>query len=259
MLIDTHCHLTYEGLRENVPLVLQEAAAAGVTRFITIGTDVEDHGRVLAVLRTYRPVFAALGIHPHNAAKTEEGYEAFLENRIRNEPKVVAVGEMGLDYHYNFAPKLLQKGVFVNQLEMARRLGKPAVLHVREAHADALRVMEDFPDVRFVVHCFTGTPDEAEAWVKLGAYLGFTGIVTYKNAAEVAEACKRVPLDRLLLETDAPYLSPEPVRTTRPNVPAHVKHVATYVAALRGLSVEDLAKQTTENAVRLFGDGLLVA
>ncbi len=202
-------------------------------------------------------VFAALGIHPHHAAEIEQGYQAFLEHRLRTEEKVVAMGECGLDYFHDVSPKLLQRGVFVDQLEIVRRIGLPVILHVREAHADALAIIADFPEVRFVVHCFTGTLSECEAWLSLGAYIGITGIVTYKNAADVQAAAKSVPADRLLIETDAPYLSPEPVRKQKINEPAHVAHVAAFVAGLRGIGPEELAKQTTANAAALFGEKIL--
>lgn len=257
MLVDTHCHLTYEGLVEDTGAVLARAAAAGVTRVVTIGTDLPDHAKVLGLVRRFPQAYAALGIHPHHAAEVEEGYERFLENRVRGEPKVLAVGECGLDYHYNFAPRLLQRGVFLNQLEMARRIGKPVVLHVREAHADAQAIMQDFTDLHFVVHCFTGTPDECRQWLTMGAYIGITGIVTYKNAVDVQASAKLVPAERLLVETDAPYLSPEPVRKVKINEPANVAHTAAFIAELRGVSAEELARQTTENAGRFYGAALL--
>ena len=257
MLIDTHCHLTYEGLFENQHEVLARAAAAGVGRLITVGTDVPDHAKVLSLLRSHPQVFGALGIHPHHASEVEDGYERFLENRIRSEKKILALGECGLEYHYQFAPKLLQRGVFLNQLEMARRIDIPVILHVREAHPDALSVMQDFPELKFVVHCFTGTPAECKSWLKLGAYIGITGIVTYKNAKDVQDAAKLVPPDRLLVETDAPYLSPEPVRKIKTNEPAHVAHTARFLADLRGASFDELRVQTTANAARLFGEKLL--
>jgi len=257
MLVDTHCHLTYPGLFEETQAVIARATAVGVTRIVTIGTQVGDHFKTLSVARKHAEVFAALGIHPHHAGETEEGYEAFIENNIRGNSKVVALGECGLDYHYDYAPKLLQKGVFINQLEIARRLGVPVILHVREAHADALQIMRDFPELKFVVHCFTGTTDECEAWLAMGAYVGITGIVTYKNAGNVRDSAKLVQADRLLVETDAPYLSPEPVRKVKVNEPAHVAHTARFLAELRGATFEELAHQTTENAGRFYGEGLL--
>jgi TatD DNase family protein len=257
MLVDTHCHLTYPGLFEQPAAVLARAAAAGVGRVVTIGTHPADHPKALALARDHAPVFAALGIHPHHAAETDDGYRPLLETALRTHPKVLALGECGLDYHYDFAPRPRQHAVFVTQLDMARRLALPVVLHVREAHDDALAILKDFPDLRLVVHCFTGTPAECDRWLARGAYVGITGIVTYKNAADVRHAATRVPADRLLVETDAPYLSPEPVRKVKTNEPAHVAHTARFVAALRGLPPDDLARQTTDNAARFYGPNLV--
>ncbi len=224
---------------------------------ITVATNTADHVHALSLAQNHPAIYVALGIHPQHAAETEEGYESFLEHRLRHEPKVVALGECGLDYHYENSPKLLQRGIFLNQLEIARRLNIPVILHVRDAHADALAIMADFPDLRFVVHCFTGTPAECDAWLALGAYIGITGIVTYKNAADVRSAATRVPADKLLVETDAPYLSPEPVRKIKINEPAHVAHTAAFIAQLRNVPPEDLARQTTANGAKFFGDKLL--
>ena len=259
MLIDTHCHLTYTGLSENEEAVLFRAAAAGVTRAITIGTHLEDHPKALATARRQAGVFVALGVHPHHAAETPPGFEKEMERVLASEPKAVGVGECGLDYHYDFSPRPVQRAAFLVQLEVARRLKLPVVLHVREAHADALAILQDFSDLPLVVHCFTGNPAECRAWLDRGAYLGITGIVTYKNAHDVRQAATMVPADRLLLETDAPYLSPEPVRKNKTNEPANVFHIARFIAPLRGLSLEQLAQQTTTNAARLFGQKLVTS
>jgi TatD DNase family protein len=258
MLIDSHCHLSYPGLIENVPAVLHRAQAAGVQKVITIGTDIPDHDKAVVIARAHENVFCALGIHPHHAADVDEGYAPLLETRLKNEPKVVALGECGLDYHYDHSPRALQKTVFLKQLDIAKRLHLPVVLHIREAHADALAILNDFPTLKVVVHCFTGTPAECDAWLAIGAYIGITGIATYKNAADVQASAKLIPLDRLLVETDAPYLSPEPMRKMKPNEPANVAHTARYLATLRNATFEALAKQTTENVARLFGEKLLL-
>jgi TatD DNase family protein len=257
MLIDTHCHLTYPGLYEQLPAVLERATAAGVERIITIGTHAADRQKALSVAGAHRNVFAALGIHPHHAGETEPDYGALLENSVVRGEKVLALGECGLDYHYDFVPRPRQQEVFTNQLEIARRLSIPVILHVREAHADALGIVRAFPELRFVVHCFTGTPDECGRWLDVGAYIGFTGIVTYKNAGEVRASVRLVPADRYFVETDAPYLSPEPVRKNKTNEPANVVHTARFLAELRGVPLEELGKQTTENATRFFGEKLL--
>ncbi len=256
MLIDSHCHLSYPGLIENVAAVLHRARAAGVDKVITIGTDIPDHDKAIVIARAHDNVFCALGIHPHHAADADENYAAFLETRLRHEAKVVAVGECGLDYHYDNSPRDRQREVFLKQLDIASRLGLPVVLHIREAHADGLAILKDFPKLNVVVHCFTGTPAECESWLALGAYIGITGIVTYKNAADVQASAKLVPADRLLVETDAPYLSPEPMRKMKTNEPANVAHTARYLATLRGVAFDELARQTTENVGRLFGEKL---
>ncbi len=257
MLIDTHCHLTYQGLAEAQDAVVGRAVAAGVQRMISIGTSLEDHPGVIAAAKKYPQVFAALGIHPHHAAEAPANFERFLEHLLKSDPKVLAVGECGLDYHGHSAPKLIQRDVFLDQLQLARSLKLPAILHVREAHDDALEIMKEFGDLKFVVHCFTGTPNECRRWIELGAYIGITGIVTYKNAADVREDAKMIPADRLLVETDAPYLSPEPVRKVKINEPAHVAHVARFVAQLRGISYDELCSLTTTNAGQLFGEQLI--
>jgi TatD DNase family protein len=259
MWIDSHCHLTFPGLAEQTQPVLARAHAADVGRVITIGTNPADHPAALALAQTFGEVFLALGVHPHHAEEVGAAEMATLALQLTASTKIVGVGECGLDYHYDFAPKPRQREIWIAQLEFARRLNLPVILHIREAHVDALAVMKDYQDLRRVVHCFTGKPAECAAWIATGAYIGITGIVTYKNAGEVREDAKMVPEDRLLLETDSPYLSPEPVRKTKINEPAHVAHVGKFVAALRGVSPESLAQQTCRNAAALFGTQLLEA
>lgn len=257
MLIDTHCHLTYEGLEERQVDVVQRAASAGVNRMICIGTHPADHPRVLETVAAFGQVFAALGIHPHHAGDVAENFIDELQWAIASSPKVLAVGECGLDYHGNSASPEVQKTVFLRQIELAEQLQLPMILHVRDAHADALAIMKHHPRVRFVVHCFTGTPEECARWMELSSYIGFTGVITYKNAPDVRSACKLVAEDRLLIETDSPYLTPQAVRKIKPNEPAFVAYVAQRVAAERGWTIEQTGEITCANAVRLFGDTLL--
>ncbi len=257
MLIDTHCHLTYEGLEERQADVVQRAASAGVHRMISIGTHPADHPRVLETAAAFGQVFAALGIHPHHAGEVAETFTEELQWAIGSSAKVLAVGECGLDYHGNSAAPETQKTAFLRQIELAEQLRLPMILHVREAHDDALAIMKQHPAVRFVVHCFTGTPEECGRWVELGAYIGFTGVITYKNAPDVRAACKLVAEDRLLIETDSPYLTPQAVRKIKPNEPAFVAHVAQALAAERGWTQRQTADITSANAARLFGGALL--
>jgi len=256
MLIDTHCHLTYPGLVEQKDAVIARAAAAGVTRMITIGTDQADHLKVLAEVQRSPAVLGALGIHPHHAHEVDSHFVAALRKQFANQAKLVAVGECGLDYHHAQAPHVVQKRIFEWQLELAAELHLPLILHVRDAHEDALAIVARHRPEAFVVHCFTGNVMEVEAWLTLGAYIGFTGIVTYKNASHVADACRRVPDDRLLVETDAPYLSPVPKRNVKINEPSFVRHTAEYIATIRGTTLDAIAQSTTANTVRLFGESL---
>jgi len=257
MLIDTHCHLTYPGLMEQQAAVVQRAQEADVKKIITIGTHPGDHAGALEAGSRFAAVFVALGIHPHHTHEVGEDFSDLLHKQLRSSEKIVAVGECGLDYHGNSAPEVLQKKVFIAQLELAKSLNLPVILHVRDAHQDTLDIIKKFPELRFVVHCFSGSPQECRQWIDLGAYIGFTGILTYKNAPGVREACKLVPENRLLVETDAPYLSPQSVRKIKINEPAFVTHVAAQIAAERGCNVAYVVSITSQNAGELFGVKLL--
>jgi TatD DNase family protein len=256
MLIDTHCHLTDPALLPDQAAVVHRAIAAGVQRMITIGTGPEDHLRVLQAFRQYPQVYGAIAVHPHLAGEITPGFIGNMRPFFGQEPRLLAVGECGLDYHGRSADAAVQRPVFIQQLELARQLKLPVILHVRDAHADALSIMADYTDVPHVVHCFTGTSEEACRWLAQGAYVGITGIVTYKNAEEVRAVARLIPDDRLLVETDCPYLSPEPVRKIKINEPAFVVHVATCLAAQRGTTPAHIEAITTANAGRLFGPQL---
>ncbi|MGC9259631.1 MAG: TatD family hydrolase [Phycisphaerae bacterium] len=253
MLIDTHCHLTYEGLVERQADIVQRAAAVGVDRMITVGTHPADHPRVLETVAAFAGVSAALGIHPHHAEEVSKTFLEELRWAIRSAPRVLAIGECGLDYHGNSASPEAQKSVFIAQINLAAQLRLPLILHVRDAHSEALAIMRDYPGLPFVVHCFTGTPEQCVQWLELGAYIGFTGVITYKNASAVRASCQLVPRERLVIETDAPYLTPQAVRKIKLNEPAFVIHVAQRVGAERGWTLEQTSQITTANAIRLFG------
>lgn len=258
MLIDTHCHLTYPGLIESADQIVADSLASGVTRIITIGTHPEDHHAAIALADRYPEVFLALGIHPHHAAEVPPDYLPPMKHLLATHPKVLAVGECGLDYCRNSVPHDLQKKNFEEHIALAHELKLPMILHIRDAHADGLAIMKNHTDLHCVVHCFTGTPAECRAWLDLSpnVYIGITGVVTYKNAPDVRQDAQLIPPARLLVETDAPYLSPEPVRKIKINRPSHTVHTAKFVAALRGVSYETLRDQTTANAERLFGHKL---
>jgi len=253
-MIDTHCHLTDPRLAQQIDGVLKRAAAAGVRKMITIGTDLDDAMRCIELCRSESNVRCAIGVHPNHAGEVPIEDLPRLR-QLESDASVVALGEMGLDYFHKFAPRERQRSVFEFQLELAAEVDRPIVIHAREAIADTLAMMRGFPAGRAVFHCFTGTADEARRILDAGFLLGFTGAVTYKKSHEIRTAAGMAPADRILVETDSPYLSPEPVRSQKINEPALVMHVAAVVATARGITVEELDRITTENAGRLFGWG----
>jgi len=250
-MLDSHCHLTYPQLASQIDAVLARAAEAGVVRMVTIGTSLDDAQRALALCQRHPHIRCAAGIHPHHAAEASEGWVQALR-RIHEDPCVLAVGEMGLDYHYDFAPRDRQRQVFMQQLELARELGKPVIIHCREATDECLAVLADFPDIPAVFHCFTGSLDEARRVLDRGYLIGLTGVVTFKRSEELREVAAFVPAERLLVETDAPYLSPEPMRRQKVNEPALVVHTARALAVVRKQALEDIDRLTTDNALRFF-------
>ncbi|MGH9263685.1 MAG: TatD family hydrolase [Acidimicrobiales bacterium] len=246
MWADSHCHLQYEGITEDA---LAAAAAAGVGRVICVGTDAEQSDKAIQVARAHPgTVWATVGVHPHDASRGMDGIAGLLQA-----PEVVGVGECGLDYHYDYSPRQVQREVFAAQIALAHAHGLALVIHTREAWDDTFAILkaEGIPE-RTVFHCFTGGPTEARLALDLGASLSFSGIVTFKTAGELREAAALAPIDRILVETDAPYLTPVPHRGT-PNQPAHVALVGAAVAAAKGLPVEDVEAATWANTAALFG------
>ncbi len=243
---DSHCHLQYEGVPADA---VERAEAAGVLRVVCIGTDASESAKAIELARAHAGrVWATVGLHPHDAGQGVDGIVALLDA-----PEVKAVGECGLDYHYDHSPRDVQREVFAAQVALAREKGMALVIHTREAWDDTFAILaaEGVPE-RTVFHCFTGGPDEARRALDTGAWLSFSGIVTFKGADEVRQAAALAPLDRLLVETDAPYLSPQPVRKHR-NQPAFVTHTARFVAERHGIDYRTLDAAVEDNAARLFG------
>jgi len=252
-LFDTHAHLHFPDLVEDLDGVLARARAAGVTGMVTIGTDRETNPAAVALAERLDAVHATVGIHPHDAAEaTESDFEA-MERLARGSAKVVALGEMGLDFFRNLSPPEVQAVVFRRQLDMARRLGRPVVIHCRDAHREALAILaeERVAEVGGVMHCFSADVEVAKHCLDLGLFISLAGPVTYKNARALPEVVRFVPDDRLVLETDCPFLPPHPHRGER-NEPAWVAITAAHVAALRGVTLETLGPMVTDNAHRLF-------
>ena len=256
--IDVHTHLNF--LKVAPDEALASARAAGVSRFITIGTEPADHPVVLALARRYFPeVSCTLGVHPHEAKKFDGTVADFIE-RNAADPEVAAIGEIGLDYHFeghheghhDGSPREVQKEAFRAQLAIADRLGLPVEIHTRDAEPDTLEILTEFKGrIRGVLHCFTGSRWLAERALDLGLDLSISGVVTFKNADDLRSTVQFVPLDRLHVETDAPYLAPVPMRG-QPNQPAFLPHTARFVAQLKGVSEAELKAQLTSNARRTF-------
>jgi len=251
-MVDTHCHLTDPRLGSQLDDVLARARAAGVTRFITIGTSLADDDAAIRLCRSRKDVRCAIGVHPNYSQEVEVSELPRLRE-LQADPSVVALGEMGLDYFHHYSPRAKQFQIFEPQLQLAVELNRPVVIHCREATDDCLAVMRTYPSVRAVFHCFTGSPDEARKILDAGYLLGFTGAVTFKKNDALREAVALTPADRMLVETDAPYLTPEPHRSQKTNEPAMVVHVAATVARAKGMTAEELDRVTTANAARFFG------
>ncbi|MEX0953722.1 MAG: TatD family hydrolase [Rhizobiaceae bacterium] len=253
MLIDTHCHLDFPDFEAERDMIVERAGDAGVGMMVTISTRVRQFDRIKAIAETYQNVFCSVGTHPHNAGE-EEGIEVSELIRLAEHPKVVAIGEAGLDYFYDKAPRQAQVAGFRTHVAAARETGLPLVIHARDADDDVAEILRDetgkgaFP---FILHCFSSGRALAETGIELGGYVSFSGILTFKKSEELRALARDLPRERLLVETDAPYLAPMPHRGKR-NEPAFVAHTAAVLAETIGASEAELAEITTENAFRIF-------
>ena len=251
MLADSHAHIDDERFDADRDEVVARALAAGVSLIVNIGADMASSARSVALAEKYPGIYAAVGMHPHDSQDMKENDYRQLE-QWANHPKVVAIGEIGLDYHYDLSPRSVQKEVFLRQLDLARKTGKPFIIHEREAHADMLDIIRNAArGLNGVFHCFSGSVETAREYLKMGFYISVAGPVTFPKSVKTKEVAKAVPLDRLLVETDSPYLTPQPFRGKR-NEPAHVRLVAEEIANLRDISLAELAETTTANVRRLF-------
>lgn len=250
MYFDSHAHLTEDCFSQDFDTVVDNMKAASVTGMMEIGFDLPSSEKAVQLAERFDWVHAAVGSHPDDAEQVDEARIAVYRGLCRN-PRVKAIGEIGLDYHYEEPGREVQKRAFRMQLALAQELSMPVVIHEREAHEDGLRILEEFPTLRGVFHCFSGSYEMAKELIKRGWYIGFTGVVTFKNARKAVEVAQNIPLDRVLIETDCPYMAPEPFRGRRCD-PSLVPYVAKKIADLRGLSPESVAAATAENAKRCF-------
>lgn len=253
LVVDSHCHLDFEGVRENLPAILDRAEAAGVGLMVSISSRVATFPNLLRIAEENSNVFCTVGTHPHNAHEELDVTAAQLVELARH-PKVVGIGEVGLDYHYDFSPREAQEANFFVHIQAARQAGLPLVIHSREAEADTIAILEEeMARGPFVplLHCFTSKRELAEAAVAMGGYVSFSGILTYKTAEELRATAAALPIDRLIVETDTPYLAPVPYRG-RQNEPAFVIKTLETLAKAKGVSTGEMARITNDNFFRLF-------
>jgi TatD DNase family protein len=249
-LIDSHAHVHFPQFDDDREAVVDRARKAGLVAIVEIGTNLESSRAAVALAEQHDFIYATVGVHPHDAKTVDQA--ALDELRaLAHHPKVVAIGEIGLDYYRDLSPRPVQRQAFAHQLALASELDLPVVIHSRDAHDDVLATLRDWDGVG-VMHTYAAGPERLDDVMAMGFFIGLSGPVTFSTAGRLREVAKRVPLDRLLVETDCPYLTPEPHRGRR-NEPAYVRHVAEAIGCLRGVSLEKVAQATTENAARLFG------
>lgn len=248
-LIDTHCHLDLFDISE-VPAILERAREAGVGQVISVATSADSSNKAIAFSQTYREVFASVGVHPHDAATVDADTIRLLKDLARAQ-KVVAIGETGLDYYRMQTPKQKQIEAFKRQIELASELDLPLIIHCRDAYEDMAEILTQTRPAKTVLHCFSGGPTETDVFLKLGCRISIAGTVTFKNALALREAVARVPIEKILVETDSPYLAPQPHRGQR-NEPAFVRLTAAKIAEIKSLPHEKVSKETALNADNVF-------
>lgn len=253
MLFDTHCHLCDTVYDADRPAVLERARAAGIGRMLCPATDRQSSEACVELARHYDGIYAAVGIHPQEAGRVQPGDIEAIRRMAEQEPFVVAIGEVGLDYHYDTPARDTQKEIFIEMIGLARDLDLPIDIHDREAHGDTMEILRRYgKGLRGVFHCYSGSLEMTTELIRMGFYFGFTGTVVFPNSKRAKQVASRIPMERLLIETDSPYLTPPPYRGRR-NEPAYVRYVAEEIARLRGLDVEYVTSQTTANGLQVFG------
>ena len=251
MIWDTHAHLDDPRFQEDFAEVCERANRSGITRILNVGFDLASSKRSVQLAEDYEFIYAAIGVHPHDAAETSlETWDRLKQ--LAKMPKVIAWGEIGLDYYRDLSPRDKQKEVFIQQIKCANQVGLPIIIHNREAHEDVMRIIQEHPPQHGgVFHCYSGSWEMAKVLLNQGFYLSFAGPLTYKNARHTVEVAKNIPLDRFIVETDSPYLTPEPHRGKR-NEPAYVRNVVARMAELKEMPLEQIAALAMDNAQRLF-------
>lgn len=251
MLFDTHAHLDDRAFDEDREALLTSLPDRGIGLLVNPGCSLASSRAADALSKRYDYLYCAVGSHPDAADEVNEAVLEEYRRLVRENPKVVAIGEIGLDYHYEDIPRDIQQKAFRAQMALAQELNLPVIVHEREAHEDGMRIVEAFPEVKGVFHCYSGSAEMAKWLVSRGWYVGFTGVLTFKNARKAVETAQVIPLDRIVLETDCPYMSPEPFRGKR-NDPSRLDRMAEKLAQIRNMTVEEIQKITMENGKRLY-------
>ena len=251
MYFDTHAHYCDKRFNDDRDDLLGSMPGAGISLILNSGSSLRSSKFSLELADKYPFVYASVGVHPHDSKSMTDDTVSELEELLSH-PKAMAVGEIGLDYHYDFSPRDVQRTRFREQLELARFLDKPVIIHERESLSDTFDIVRDFADLTGVFHCFSGSWENAKIILDMGWYLSFTGVVTFKNARRVLEVLEKIPADRMMLETDCPYMAPEPKRGSR-NSSLYLPYIAEKIAEVRGMAADEVAVLTTENGKRFFG------
>ncbi len=255
MIIDSHCHLTYEPMSSSLDDTIKRANNDGIEFLLTISTEDKSFDKILNIINNYKCVYGSYGIHPHEAKNHKDIFFKNILQKIETNKKIIGIGESGLDFYYNHSEKKDQTRLFLEHIEASKKSNLPIIVHTRSAEKETLEILRDAVktcDLKILIHCFTGSKDFAFDLLDLGAYISASGVVTFKKSKELADTFKQIPINKLLVETDSPYLSPEPLRG-KTNEPSNLVHTVRFLANLRNISFENLSQSTSQNFFKLFG------
>ena len=255
MIVDSHCHLTYEPMSSSLDETIKRANNDGVKYLLTISTEDKSFKNILNIIENYNSVYGTYGIHPHEAKKHQEIKSNHIIEKVKKNKKIIGIGESGLDFYYNHSGKEDQISSFLEHIDASQKTNLPLIVHTRSAENDTLKILKEAiqkNDLKILIHCFTGTKKFAFKLLDIGAYISASGVVTFKKSKELAETFKEIPSDRILVETDSPYLAPEPLRG-KPNEPSYITHTVRFLSDLKNVSYEKFSESTTQNFFNLFG------
>ena len=255
MIIDSHCHLTYEPMFSSLDETIKRANNDGIKYLLTICTEDKGFENILKIINKYKCVFGSYGIHPHETSKHKKIDSDYIINKIKDKKKIIGIGESGLDFYYNHSEKDTQIKSFEEHIDASLKINKPLIVHTRSAEDETYEILKNATkrnDLKILIHCFTGTKEFAFKMLDIGAYISASGVVTFKKSSELANTFKEIPLEKILVETDAPYLAPEPLRG-KPNEPSYLKNTVKFLSDIKNISFDNFSKATSENFFKLFG------